>query len=63
MKTPQEIVSLIGGTVRTAEALQISPQAVSNWLRRGSIPLSHVSEIVSIVRNKGGNISYKDLME
>jgi DNA-binding transcriptional regulator YdaS (Cro superfamily) len=63
MKTPQEVVIKLGGTVQTAAALGVSPQAVSNWLRRGTIPLIHAHRIVSVARDRQADISYQDLME
>ena len=53
MKTPQEIVIKLGGTVQTAAALGVSPQAVSNWLRRGTIPLIHAHRIQGVGAIKG----------
>jgi DNA-binding transcriptional regulator YdaS (Cro superfamily) len=63
MKTPKEVVTKLGGTVQTAAALGVSPQAVSNWLRRGTIPLIHAHRIVSVARDNQADISYQDLME
>jgi len=63
MKTVKEIVVKLGGTVQTASALGVSPQAVSNWLHRGAVPLIHTTRIVSVARERGVEITYQDLME
>jgi hypothetical protein len=63
MKTPENIVSLFGGTAATARALGVSPQAVSNWLRRGSIPYSHAKAVVEAGAERGITISYSDLIK
>jgi DNA-binding transcriptional regulator YdaS (Cro superfamily) len=63
MKTPKDIVSALGGTSKTAALLGLSPQAVSNWLARGNVPLAHTARIVSAARDKGVKISYQDLLE
>jgi DNA-binding transcriptional regulator YdaS (Cro superfamily) len=63
MKTPKDIVSVLGGTSKTAALLGISPQAVSNWLTRGNVPLVHTAKIISVARDKGVKISYQDLLE
>jgi len=62
MKTPQEIVGLFGGTTKTSEALGVSSQAVSNWLRRGAIPYSHAKEIIQAGEERGIKIRYSDLI-
>ena len=63
MRTPQDIVSVLGGTSKTAALLGVSPQAVSNWLARGNVPLAHTATIIAVARDKGVKISYQDLME
>jgi DNA-binding transcriptional regulator YdaS (Cro superfamily) len=63
MKTPRHIVTVLGGTSKTAALLGISPQAVSNWLARGNVPLAHTATIIAIARDKGVKISYQDLLE
>ena len=63
MKTPEDIVSVLGGTSKTAALLGISPQAVSNWLARGNVPLAHTAKIIAVARDKGVKISYRDLLE
>jgi len=62
MKTPQEIVVLLGGNKAAASALGVSPQAISNWLRRGAIPYSHAKEIIQAGEERGIKISYSDLI-
>ncbi len=62
MKTPQEIVVLLGGNKAAASALGVSSQAVSNWLRRGAIPYSHAKEIIQAGEERGIKISYSDLI-
>jgi len=62
MKTPQEIVGLLGGTKLAASALGVSSQAVSNWLRRGAIPYSHAKEIIQAGEERGIKINYSDLI-
>tara|TARA_R110000772_G_scaffold151351_1_gene262094 strand:- start:50 stop:241 length:192 start_codon:yes stop_codon:yes gene_type:complete len=62
MKTPQEIVVLLGGNKAAASALGVSAQAVSNWLRRGAIPYSHAKEIIQAGEERGIKISYSDLI-
>ena len=62
MKTPQEIVVLLGGNKAAASALGVSAQAVSNWLRRGAIPYAHAKEIIQAGEERGIKISYSDLI-
>ena len=63
MKPPDEIVRLIGGNSKTARALGVTPQAVSNWVRRGGVPLVYATAIIAAVRANGGEINYSDLLE
>mgnify|MGYP003625108117 FL=1 len=64
MKTPQEIIDLVGGSQSAAaKALGVTPQAVNNWLARGSVPLAHTAKIIAIARSKGVKMNYKDLLE
>ena len=62
MKTPQEIVVLLGVNKAAASALGVSPQAVSNWLRRGAIPPSQVAKVVAAAKALKIQISYTDLL-
>ncbi len=62
MKTPHEIVGLFGGTTKTSEALGVSSQAVSNWLRRGAIPPSQVAGVMAAAKALKIKISYADLL-
>ena len=62
MKTPQEIVGLLGGNKAAASALGVSPQAVSNWLRRGAIPPSQVAGVMAAAKALKIQISYADLL-
>jgi len=39
MSTPQELVKYFGSQRKAAEALGYSPQAVSLWVKAGSLPL------------------------
>ena len=63
MKTPEDIVAVLGGTSKTAALLGISRPAVSKWLARGNVPLAHTATIIAVARDKGVKISYQDLME
>ena len=54
---------MLGGTTKTAVILGVTPQAVSNWIRRGSVPLAHASAVVSAARAIGVEVSYRDLLE
>tara|TARA_R110000824_G_C14930209_1_gene648640 strand:- start:389 stop:580 length:192 start_codon:yes stop_codon:yes gene_type:complete len=63
MKNAKEIISSLGGTMKAAAALGVSPQAVSNWIRRGTVPLSHAADIIVVARDLGVEITYQDLME
>lgn len=47
-----------GGQVRLAEKLNVTPQAVNQWVSRGTVPLERVKDIVVAV---GGSVSAHEL--
>lgn len=63
MKTVEELITLMGGRVNTAQALNVTPQAVTNWAARGSIPLAHARAIIAAAENNGHLLTYQDIME
>ena len=63
MKTPQELITLMGGPTKTAQALNVTPQAVTNWAARGSIPLAHARGIIAAAESNGHLLTYQDIME
>jgi hypothetical protein len=62
MKTTREIVDALGGTSATARAVGISPQGVSNWLRRQSIPLEYCTILIRAAKKRGSKIKYQDMI-
>lgn len=48
MATLQDVLNEFGGTVSLARALEITPQAVSNWTRTGEIPLLRAYQIAAL---------------
>lgn len=62
MKTPSELISLMGGPTKTAKALCVTPQAVTNWVARGSIPLTYTTAIIAAASTEGHVLTYKDIM-
>jgi|TARA_R110000744_G_scaffold25802_1_gene63815 hypothetical protein len=63
MKTPTEIVGITGGTSKTAQAVGITPQAVSNWLRRNHVPACYATQLIKAAAARGVSIGYADLIE
>ena len=63
MKTPQELITLMGGLTKTAQTLNVTPQAVTNWTRRGFIPLAHARAIIAAAESNGHLLTYQDIME
>ena len=63
MKAPQDIVSMLGGTTQTAAVLGVTPQAVSNWLRRGGVPAAYATKLIKAAGEKGVALNYSDLIE
>tara|TARA_R110002074_G_scaffold126280_1_gene264219 strand:- start:86 stop:277 length:192 start_codon:yes stop_codon:yes gene_type:complete len=63
MKTVEELITLMGGRVNTAQALNVTPQAVTNWAARGSIPLAHARAIIAAAETNGHLLTYQDIME
>jgi len=63
MKAPREIVDLLGGRVEAANALGVTPSAVSNWLRRGVIPLTYASQLMRLAQARGVKLTYQDLIQ
>ena len=62
MKTPQELITLMGGPTKAAQALKVTPQAVTNWAARGSIPLSYARAIIAAAEANGHLLTYQDIM-
>ncbi len=60
MKTPNEMIDLLGGTVKAAQKLGVSPQVVTNWKARGKIPYGYA---MAIVRASGRKIKYTDFFD
>jgi len=63
MIDPQAIIDLLGGKPNTAKCLGVTPQAVCNWVRRGSIPLKHSVNIFKAAKKMGTKLEYSDLLE
>mgnify|MGYP003150484075 FL=1 len=63
MKAPQDIVSMFGGTTQTAAVLGVTPQAVSNWLRRGGVPTAYATKLIKAAGERGDALNYSDLIE
>ena len=63
MKTPHELIDMMGGPTKAAQALDVTPQAVTNWAARGSVPLGYSRAIIAAAEANGHLLTYKDLME
>jgi ABC-type Fe3+-hydroxamate transport system substrate-binding protein len=63
MKAAKDIVSMLGGTTQTAAVLGVTPQAVSNWLRRGGVPAAYATKLIKAAGEKGVALNYSDLIE
>ena len=54
---------MFGGTTQTAAVLGVTPQAVSNWLRRGGVPAAYATKLIKAAGEKGVALNYSDLIE
>jgi hypothetical protein len=63
MTDPEAIIDILGGKPNTARCLNVTPQAVCNWIRRGHIPFKHSANIVKAAQGMGVKIAYADLLE
>jgi len=54
---------MFGGTTQTAAVLGVTPQAVSNWLRRGGVPTAYATKLIKAAGERGVALNYSDLIE
>jgi len=52
----RDLIFALGGTTALARVLGISPQAVSNWSRRGAIPVRRHYQVARLARALGLHI-------
>lgn len=52
--TVREVVDMLGGTSATAARLDVSPPAVSIWMRKGCFPPARYLDISAAVEEHGG---------
>lgn len=62
MKTASEIIGGLGGEVRVAQSLGITPPAVRRWIRENRIPLSRQQEVLHLAIISGYSLTVADLM-
>ena len=48
----EQVVNLLGSQTAVANKLEISPQAVSQWLTSGQVPVNRVLDIETLVNGK-----------
>ncbi len=54
--TIRDLIFALGGTAALARALDLSPQAISNWSRRGAIPARRHYQVARLARALGLHI-------
>ena len=67
MKTISELIDMMGGPTKAAQALDVSPQVITNWKARGSIPgigtLPYARAILQATEANGHLLTYEDIIE
>jgi len=48
-----DIIKNLGGPSKVAEALSVAPNVVSNWKKRGNIPLAERFRIAKLAADSG----------
>ena len=61
METIAEVVEHLGGAKEVGKRLDVTPQSVSAWSRRGHIPWRHRLAVQALIREKGGEISLEEI--
>lgn len=61
ISTVRQVVDALGGTVATAELLNIVPSAVSNMLRDGHIPRGYHFQLFAELEARGHRVNTADL--
>ena len=57
IETVPDVVEALGGTFKAAAIASVGPSAVSNWIRRGSIPSDRFFIISDALRGVGKEVS------
>ena len=52
-----------GGPALISQKLNISPQAVVNWRRRGKVPLTRVHEVANALNISPWGLNYKEIRD
>lgn len=60
MKTPDEIIEVLGGAARVREALNLTPSAIRKWRQFGAVPSRHH---MALLRLGAGRLSLDDFHE
>ena len=51
--TPRDLIEALGGTFAVADALGVTPQAVTNMKARGTIPARRLLPLWRLARERG----------
>ena len=57
LETVNEVVEALGGTFKAAAIASVGPSAVSNWIKRGSIPSDQFFVISDAIKAAGKEVS------
>ena len=57
MKTASDIIEALGGTVKVARALDLTPSTVSSWKSANSIPAWRMEKVSKLAKRLGVEVS------
>lgn len=58
----RDVINQLGGGTEAAKKLETTPQAISNWITRGSIPSAYATAIVRKTSGDEVPIKYEDIL-
>ena len=63
MFNAQKLIEIFDGPAKAARAIGVTPQAVTNWRARGSVPIKHAPVIIQAAKALGHQVALEEFFD